>query len=409
MAQLLQEKTTTTKAWPWLALGLACTVLSALCVWVPMHVIRPFRPQNPDALNTALWVHDAGPWISGICVVLLVAVTIWAWNKIATKRKRSAFRVAMIALCVLTIAAAYMTHLNIFEKMFHPYDSLAFGDVNSVDTQPSDMVLAVNLGGHARAYPILTMGYHHIVNDTVGGVPIAVTYCTLCHTGIVWDPVVEGTSLHFRLAGINNGNALLRDEETRSVWQQSTGESIFGPLKGHHLKMIHSSELTFALWRNEQPLGDVLKPDAAWVSEYDPRDWEKQVEKTPAMIDTTKSGIPPHRLMLGVTLSGKAKAYPIDTILSARLIQDEVGDSPVLLVVASDGTSIRIFDPAELTFVKGDGNRLMQDTETGSAWNFQGCATDGRFVGRCLKELDSNRDYWFDWMNHHPQTAVFKG
>jgi Protein of unknown function (DUF3179) len=127
------------------------------------------------------------------------------------------------------------------------------------------------------------------------------------------------------------------------------------------------------------------------------------------MIDTTKSGIPPHRLMIGVTLADKAKAYPIDTILSARLIQDKVGDSPVLLVVASDGTSIRIFDPAELTFVKGDGNRLMQDTETGSAWNFQGCATDGRLVGRCLKELDSNRDYWFDWMNHHPQTAVFKG
>jgi Protein of unknown function (DUF3179) len=247
MNQVLEQKKIRTTAWPWLTVGLACAVASVACVWIPMHIIRPFHPQEGRALTVALWVHDAGPLLSGLCAALVMALTIWSWKRVSGRVRRIGFRVAMISLCAVAIAGACLTHVNIFEKMFHPYDAPEFGSADKAPVDPDDMVLAVLLGGHARAYPVLTMGYHHMVNDTVGGVPIAVTYCTLCHTGIVWDPVVDGKRLHFRLAGINNGNALLRDEETKSVWQQSTGEAIFGPLKGQHLNLIHCSEVTFAL------------------------------------------------------------------------------------------------------------------------------------------------------------------
>ena len=73
-----------------------------------------------------------------------------------------------------------------------------------------------------------------------------------------------------------------------------------------------------------------------------------------------------------VMVAGKNKAYPINSILAAKLIQDEVADSPVLLVVGPDGSSIRAFEPAELTFARGESDRIMQDAETGSGWNFQG-------------------------------------
>jgi len=414
MAQVLEEKKVETKAWPWLTFGLACAVASAACVWIPIHVIRPFHPQNATALTVALWLHDAGPLLAGLCAAFVVALTIWSWKKVSRKRvsgraRRVGFRIAMVGLCVVAIAAACLTHVNIFEKMFHPYDAPAFWSADKASVDPDDMVLAVRFGGHARAYPIRTMGYHHIVNDTVEGVPIVVTYCTLCHTGIVWDPMVDGKRLHFRLAGINNGNALMRDEETRSVWQQSTGEAIFGPLTGQHLKLIHSSEVSYAMWRKEHPQGDVLKPNAPYLAEYEKKRWENYVEKTPAMVDTSKSGIKPHQLMLGVTVAGKNKAYPINSILAAKLIQDKVADSSVLVVVGPDGLSIRVFDAAEFTFARSEGDRVMQDAETGSGWNFQGCAVDGKLKGRCLKEIDAYKDYWFDWMNHHPETAVFKG
>jgi Protein of unknown function (DUF3179) len=409
MAHVLEEQRVETRVRWSLTVGLVCAAVSAACVMIPMFVIRPFHPQQATALTVALWVHQVGPWISGVCAVFLLAVTGWSWTRVRGTVRRVWFRSAMVSLCVVAVAGALLTHVNIFEKMFHPYDVPAFASADAVPVDRDDKVLAVWLGGHARAYPIRTMGYHHIVNDTVGGVPIVVTYCTLCHTGIVWDPVVDGTTLHFRLAGINNGNALIRDGETSSVWQQSTGEAIFGPLKGRHLVLVRSNELTFALWRREQPQGDVLKPDVPYLPEYEKKGWESYVEKTPVVVDTAKSGIGGHQLMLGVTVAGKNKAYPIDAILAAKVIQDKVAGSPVLVVVGSDGASIRVFDSAELTFIKGEGDMVMQDAETGSGWNFQGCAVDGKLAGRCLKEIDANKDYWFDWMNHHPETAVFKG
>jgi Protein of unknown function (DUF3179) len=393
----------------YLALASVCAVISVACVAVPLFVIRPFRPQGAQEMNFALAVRHAGPWLAGLCAlaVLLLVVRLWKVTKIG-------LRIVLVGLFVLATAGAVLTHVNIFEKMFHPYDSPAFASADAVKVDSDDKVLAVKVGQEARAYPIRTMGYHHIVNDTVSGVPIAVTYCTLCHTGLVWSRVVDGKTLHFRLAGINNGNALLRDEETSSIWQQSTGEAIFGPLKGLQLELVPSDELTFALWRKEQPQGQVLKPDAPYEAEYDPKDWEQHVARTRTVVDTTKSGIGPHQLMIGVTVAGQSKAYPIETVLAAKLIQDRVEGSPVVLVVGPDGASIRAFEAGtdaegtRLTFAGGEGEMVMRDAQTGSAWNFQGCAVDGKLAGQCLKEIDAHKDYWFDWMNHHPGSGVFK-
>ena len=389
----------------------ACALISILCVAVPMYVIRPFRPQGTRELALALEVRHMGSWLSGLCAVIALVVLIWSWRRVS----RVGLRIAMIALSIVAIAGACLTRVNIFEKMFHPYDAPVFGSADAVRLDLDDKVLAVTIAGQARAYPIRTMGYHHIVNDTVGGVPIAVTYCTLCHTGLVWNRMLGGRVLRFRLAGINNGNALMRDEETSSIWQQSTGEAIFGLLKGKHLDLVHSDELTFALWRREEPQGQVLKPNERYVSEYDPKDWEKHVETTRTVVDTAKSGIGPHQLILGITVAGKNKAYPIEPILATRVIQDRVAELPVLVVVGPDGASVRVFEArlngqmTELTFTKGEGEKVMLDAETGSAWNFQGCAIEGKLTGQCLKEIDSYKDYWFDWMNHHPETAVFRG
>jgi Protein of unknown function (DUF3179) len=374
-----------------------------------MFVIRPFRPQGAQELNLALAVRHAGPWLSAVCTVVVLLLVIRLWNV-----TRIWSRIMLVGMTLVATAGAVLTHVNIFEKMFHPYDVLSFGSADSVKVDSDDKVLAVRVGEDARAYPIRTMGYHHIVNDTVGGAPIAVTYCTLCHTGMVWSRVIDGKTLYFHLAGINNGNAVLRDEETSSIWQQSTGEAIFGPLKGRQLDLVRSNELSFALWRSEEPQGQVLKPDLIYAAEYDPKDWEKHVEKTRTVVDTTKSGIGPHQLMLGITFAGENKAYPIEAIFAAKLIQDRVGGLPLLIVVGPDGASIRVFEgtvngkDAALTFAGTSGDGVMSDTQTGSTWNFEGCAVSGELKGRCLKEIDAHKDYWFDWMNHHPDSGVFR-
>src|SRR5678809_1679520 len=87
------------------------------------------------------------------------------------------------------------------------------------------------------------------------------TYWTLCHTGLVWESTVDGRVLHFHLAGINNQNFIMRDEETGSWWQQVSGQAIAGPLKGKQLRSVFCDEVSFGVWKHEQPNGRVLKPD----------------------------------------------------------------------------------------------------------------------------------------------------
>jgi hypothetical protein len=116
---------------------------------------------------------------------------------------------------------------------------------------------------------------------------------------------------------------------------------------------------------------------------------------------------------LGIVVAGQSKAYPIEAILRTKLIQDRVGDLPLLVVVGPDQASIRIFEGKlenePLTFATSAADQGMSDIETGSIWNFQGCAVQGKLAGRCLTEIDAHKDYWFDWMNHHPESAVFRG
>jgi len=394
--------------------GMLGMLVSFACLAIPMYVIRPFRPQDPWQLDVALTVRLLAPWISAVCALATLAAVARAWQD----RMRIWLRCAVATLALVAVVGAALTHVNVFEIMFHPYPEPKFESPATAKVDSDDKVLSVTIRGESRAYPILTMGYHHIVNDIVGDTPIAVTYCTLCHTGLVWSRRLEGRTLHFRLAGINNGNALMRDEETSSIWQQSTGIAAFGPFQGRQLQLVHCDELSFSLWRNEEPRGLVLKPDPEYAGDYDGKDWEKHVEQARAVVDTSKSGISPHELMLGVTAAGESKAFPVKSILTARLIQDRLGNIPLLLVVGPDHASIRAFkagDGAEhMVFVStpdpalSDAGAIMRDAETGSNWNFQGCAIDGTLAGHCLEPVDSFKDYWFDWMNHHPATKVFR-
>jgi hypothetical protein len=385
-----------------------------VCLAIPIYVIRPFRPQDPSQLALALTLRALAPWLTAVCAIAVVIVSALAW----ARTRRILPRIALATFSILAIAGACLTHVNIFEVMFHPYDRPVFAKADSLKIDAEDKVLAVRIGTEAHAYPILTMGYHHIVNDTLGNIPIAVTYCTLCHTGLVWSRSLDGRTLYFRLAGINNGNALLRDVQTNSIWQQSTGQAIFGPLKGRQLTLVHSDELTFALWRKEQPEGLVLKPEARFVSRYDDKDWEKEVEKTRTVVDTRTSGIAPHELMLGITIAGQSKAYRLKSIFAAKLIQDEIAGVPIVILVGPDKESIRVFEAhltkSRITFLSpqdssSPSGAAMQDAETNGSWNFEGCAISGSSTGQCLARVDANKDYWFDWMNHHSTTLVFKG
>ncbi len=231
----------------------------------------------------------------------------------------------------------------------------------------------------------------------------------------MWKREIDGRVLTFHLAGINNQNFLMRDEETGSFWQQITGKAVSGPLAGRQMELIASEELTFALWRQENPNGTVLRPVTAFREEYEPKDWEKRIAGAKTVVDTSKTGIAPRALMLGVEVGGASRAYPLKRVLELKVVQDRIDGKAIFLAAGPDDKSVRAFwseiagVASEVEFFRAPQGTagFLLDSATASEWNFQGCAVSGPAAGRCLKPLATMSDYWFDWKLYHPQTTVF--
>ena len=227
---------------------------------------------------------------------------------------------------------------------------------------------------------------------------------------------MAGLRLTFHLAGINNQNFLMRDEETGTYWQQISGLAISGPLKGRQLTLVLSDELTFATWKAEEPQGTVLKDVPKYTSEYESKDWDVTMKRVPVVIRFPEHGLKSRDLMLGIQVFGASRAFPYEQVIKEKLVKDHVGAQPVLLVVAPDGQSVRAFhdripnlagapDFYRITETKPDA--LLMDAATGSEWNFRGCAVSGSAKGACLERIPMLKDYWFDWRNYNPKTTIY--
>jgi len=232
----------------------------------------------------------------------------------------------------------------------------------------------------------------------------------------VWRSVIDGLRLTFHLAGINNQNFLMRDEQTGSYWQQISGRAVSGPMAGRTLTLVPSDELSFKLWKSEEPQGTVVKDIAAYAHEYSPENWDVEMAKARTVLSFPEHGMKQRDIVMGVTAFGASRAFRYDALVREKLVMDHVGLEPVMLAVGPDGASIRIFrrhisgvDPAP-DFYRVDGQAaLFIDAATGSGWNFQGCAISGKLQGTCLERVETIKDYWFDWRNYHPDTSIFAG
>ncbi len=152
-----------------------CLFLASLAILIfaayPMYVIRPFREQKPVALERALWVLLHGKAISLIAACLLTVLALLLWRRAGWMAK------LLLAPAVgVAVLAAISTWINPFELMFHPLGEPTYLAANKAAIDANDMVIAVTLGEESRAYPIREMGYHHVVNDRLHGLPIVVTY-----------------------------------------------------------------------------------------------------------------------------------------------------------------------------------------------------------------------------------------
>ena len=311
-------------------------------------------------------------------------------------------------------------------------DAPRFVTVSEADAwlKPNEPVISFQIGGDARAYPIQMLIWHEIVNDTVGGVPVAVTFCPLCNTAIVFERTVSGRVLDFGTTGrLRFSNLLMYDRQTESWWQQAIGQAIIGQLTGTMLVSRPAAILSWTTFKTAHPDGRVLSRDTGYDRPYgqNPYQGYDNVNQSPFLY----SGPPipgklrPMARVLIVVLGGEAVAYPFDTLQKVHVVNDTIGQTDVVALwvpgtaspldsgtiaggrdVGSAIVYMRALGDRTLTF-GFDGTHIV-DRETGSAWDILGRAISGPLAGKSLTPVVSTNSFWFAWVVYRPDTRVYQ-
>jgi hypothetical protein len=289
-------------------------------------------------------------------------------------------------------------------------------------------VLALEIAGDARAYPLQILMWHEIVNDTVGGRPVAVTYCPLCNSGLVFERAVDGRRLDFGTSGkLYKSDLVMYDRQTHSLWAQMEGRAIVGTLAGARLTLVPANTLAFEDWRAAHPGGKVLSRETGHARAYGRNPYEGYDEpgSQPFLFQgAADRRRPPKERVVGLALGGVQRAYPWPVLERRGVVHDEVGTER--LVIFFRPGALSALDEATMeasraigataVFSRVVGWRLLtfeatgqgfRDRETGTIWNLLGHAERGPLAGQRLRRLVHVDAFWFAWAAFHPATTLY--
>ncbi len=293
---------------------------------------------------------------------------------------------------------------------------------------PVEPVILVQVGDDARAYPLQILTWHEIVNDTVGGLPLLITFCPLCNTAIIFERTVDGQVLDFGTTGrLRYSNLIMYDRQTESWWQQATGEAIVGSYVGTKLKFYPGSIIAWDEFKTNFPRGQVLSRDTGYFRPYgtNPYIGYDDVNRPPFAYrgPETPGALLPVAYVLTIDAGEEAVAYPYETLEQVRVVNDVVGGQDIVVfwqpgtASALDRSTIaagrdigsaraysRRLGEQVLTFQIVDGKFI--DQETGSEWTALAVAQSGELAGARLDEVIAINHFWFSWAAFKPDTRI---
>lgn len=315
----------------------------------------------------------------------------------STRKKWIPLAAALPVACIAYVFNFEMTA----DQMFLQPERLVFMSRSENTLTDSSLVVAVSKGTEAKAYPIRYIQYHHQVRDTIAGKPVMVTYCNVCRTGRVYEPVVDGKPEHFRLVGMDHFNAMFEDETTKSWWRQATGEAITGPLKGKALPEVESNQYTLNTFFSLHPFGKVMQAEARSKESYDTLGRFEKGKSKGKLTRTDSLSWNDKSWVLGIQVDGESKAYDWIQLKQSQILNDQLGNTPVVLAIASDGQSFAAFrrNKDQQFILRNDS--LVCEAGT---YDFLGRSADGSQLTR----IKAYQEFWHSWKEFHPDTKVFK-
>ncbi len=265
-----------------------------------------------------------------------------------------------------------------------------------------DLVFGVEIAGDARAYPLRIMGWHEMFNEVIGGVPVALAYCTLCGSGILFETQVEGREKPFVFGSsglLYRSNKLMFDRETDSLWNQFTGQPVAGPLAGSDIALAIRPVVivTWAKWRAAHPETRVLALDTGHQRDYGSgvvyADYFASPELMfPARADETR--LRRKDYVFGIREVGAAKAWPLAAFAERPVINDAVGPRAVVLIGDAGSRSVRAYDRGERRFEAASEDNRLKGPD--GPWRVTEEALLGPGGAR-LARVPGHIAYWFAW------------
>lgn len=292
-------------------------------------------------------------------------------------------------------------------------------------------VIALIIGETQRAYPLSILIRHEVVNDQVAEQYIAVTYCPLCNSAIVFDRRLEdGYVLQLGITGnVYKSNFVMYDDVTHSWWHQISGEALVGPMVGTHLEMLPSLVVGFGTFAERYPDGEVLIGDASQPNQdYGLNPYVGYDGSSNPLLSTDDfdERLPPMERVLAVVIDDQPLAYSFEYLERVGAVNTEVDAETIVAfwqpgaVSVLDHRSIvqsedvgqaavfhRVWDGQALTF-RSEANRFF-DNETNSEWNIFGEAISGPLQGATLRQYDCFQHFWFAWSSTYPETLIYNG
>ncbi|MGD9570899.1 MAG: DUF3179 domain-containing protein [Thermoleophilia bacterium] len=312
-----------------------------------------------------------------------------------------------------------------------PIDEPRFAPVGRAGGDDREPVIAVEVGGEARAYPIRVLIWHEIVNDTIGGRAVAVTFCPLCNTSIVFDRTWDGRPLRFGTTGnLRLSDLVMWDDATESWWQQFSGEAVVGELTGERLERIPSQLISLAEFRERHPDGVVLTEETGHDRPYgrNPYSGYDDVD-SPAFLLRGRDPdgrLPPKERVVSVEDGTALAAVPFPALARRGVIDATVGTTPFTawwsagtasaldaeaIVEGRDVGSAVVYDRRlddRLLSFSAIGGR-MRDDQTGSSWGRDGRAVSGPLAGRRLTPVAHDTPFWFAVAAFRPDARIVTG
>ena len=265
-----------------------------------------------------------------------------------------------------------------------------------------DLIFGVEINGDARAYPLRIMGWHEMFNEVIGGVPVALAYCTLCGSGILFETRVEGRERPFVFGSsglLYHSNKLMFDRETDSLWNQFTGQPVVGPLaaSGITLEIRPVVIVTWAKWRAAHPDSQVLALDTGYRRDYGSGAVYAEYFASPDLMfpaRANESRLRQKDYVFGIRGVGAAKAWPIEAFAGGAVINDAVGNRAVVLIGNAESRSVRAYERGGRSFeATAEEHRLRGP---GGLWQVTEEALLGP-GGTRLTRIPGRLAYWFAW------------